>query len=96
MTQRVSSTDEAYRLVKGGLEKRTQDAALQRRMGNVLMNGGRPDLALPYYLEKVGRNDPCPCGSGKKARTVAAGQAPLRSPATGSPTRIKPCVGERV
>jgi len=55
--QRVDSIGEGYRRVKGELEKHLQDATLQRRMGNVLRNGGRPDLALPYYLEAV-RLDP--------------------------------------
>ena len=43
----------------------TSDAPQQRRGGNTL-----PDLPMPAAvtrdMPKVGRNDPCPCGSGKK------------------------------
>ncbi len=29
-------------------------------------NAGEPKKQKPVHVEKVGRNDPCPCGSGKK------------------------------
>jgi tetratricopeptide (TPR) repeat protein len=51
--KKVKSVSEAYHLLKGEIEKHPQEAELQKRMGNVLRNGGRPDLALPYYLEAV-------------------------------------------
>ncbi|MBT9148964.1 MAG: SEC-C metal-binding domain-containing protein [Dehalococcoidia bacterium] len=54
--RKVKSTGEAYHLLKGEIERHPQDADLQRRMGNVLRNGGRPDLALPYYLEAIRLN----------------------------------------
>jgi len=35
--------------------------------GNVMQGGARPPRNQPIRVgEKVGRNDPCPCGSGKK------------------------------
>jgi len=32
---------------------------------HVTITGGRTRLGVEF-LEKLGRNDPCPCGSGKK------------------------------
>ncbi|MCL0093371.1 SEC-C metal-binding domain-containing protein [Dehalococcoidia bacterium] len=54
--RKVKSAGEAYHLLKGEIEKHPQDAVLQRHMGNVIRNGGRPDLALPYYLEAIRLN----------------------------------------
>ena len=54
--RKVRSISESYRVVKNELEKHPEDASLQRRMGNVLRNGGRSDLALPYYLEAIRLN----------------------------------------
>ncbi len=54
--QKTSSPSESYHLVKKELEKHPEDAVLQRRMGNLLKNGGRLDLAFPYYLEAVRLN----------------------------------------
>ncbi len=51
--RKVKSTGEAYHLLKNEIEKHQQDADLQRRMGNLLKNGGKPELALPYYLEAI-------------------------------------------
>ena len=34
---------------------------------DLVTNGGEPKSKMPVHIEKqVGRNDPCPCGSGKK------------------------------
>ena len=34
---------------------------------DLVTNGGEPKSRMPVHVEKqVGRNDPCPCGSGKK------------------------------
>jgi preprotein translocase subunit SecA len=34
---------------------------------DLVTNGGEPKSKMPVHVEKqVGRNDPCPCGSGKK------------------------------
>ncbi|MBI4329866.1 MAG: SEC-C domain-containing protein [Chloroflexi bacterium] len=52
----VKSANEAYVLMKAAVEKSPGDADTQRRMGNVLRNGGRNDLALPYLLETVRLN----------------------------------------
>jgi tetratricopeptide (TPR) repeat protein len=54
--RKVKSVSESYHLMKEELEKHPEDAILNRRMGNVLKNGGRPDLASPYYLEAVRLN----------------------------------------
>ncbi|MFC1861080.1 SEC-C metal-binding domain-containing protein [Chloroflexota bacterium] len=44
---------EAYHLLKSEIEKHPQKADLQRRMGNLLKNGEKPEMALPYYLGAI-------------------------------------------
>jgi uncharacterized protein YecA (UPF0149 family) len=43
-------------------------AAMQRGRERAAANAGPPAAAKPIVRnnDKVGRNDPCPCGSGKK------------------------------
>ncbi|WP_459788133.1 SEC-C metal-binding domain-containing protein [Alteriqipengyuania sp. 357] len=38
----------------------------------VAIKGGQIEL-----LEKLGRNDPCPCGSGKRFQTLLPAHGPL-------------------
>ncbi|MCI0440324.1 MAG: SEC-C domain-containing protein [Chloroflexi bacterium] len=52
-----NSGPEAYRYLLSRIETEPDDAALQRRMGNYLRNGSRPDLAVPYFREAL-RLDP--------------------------------------
>ena len=35
---------------------------------------GFSDAPLPRHISKVGRNDPCPCGSGKKYKDCHAAE----------------------
>ena len=51
--RKVKSMGEAYHLLKAEIEKYPQNADIQKRMGNLLKNGGKPDLAFPYYLEAI-------------------------------------------
>ncbi len=51
--KKVRDVREAYHLLADAIERHPQEAGLHRRMGNLLRNGGRPDLALPYYLKAV-------------------------------------------
>ena len=48
--------------------RQTPDASqLQTSRTDLVTNGGQPKSNAPVHVEKqVGRNDPCPCGSGKK------------------------------
>ena len=40
---------------------------MQTSRTDLVTNGGEPKSKMPVHVEKqVGRNDPCPCGSGKK------------------------------
>ena len=40
---------------------------MQTQRGDLTTNGGRPKAKMPVHVEKkIGRNDPCPCGSGLK------------------------------
>ncbi|PWF45421.1 hypothetical protein C7C56_017890 [Massilia glaciei] len=34
--------------------------------------GGRIEAQRPAVSDKIGRNDPCPCGSGKKHKKCCA------------------------
>ncbi len=48
-------------------EKRTDMSRMQAGKPDLMTNGGEPKSNAPVHVEKrVGRNDPCPCGSGKK------------------------------
>ena len=40
---------------------------MQTQRGDLTTNGGQPKAKMPVHVEKkIGRNDPCPCGSGLK------------------------------
>ena len=41
-----------------------------RKLANI--RAARPRSARPTHHDKVGRNDPCPCGSGKKFKRCCA------------------------
>jgi preprotein translocase subunit SecA len=46
---------------------KTDMSRLQAGRTDLAASGGRPQKPAPVHVEKqVGRNDPCPCGSGKK------------------------------
>ena len=53
---------EKYPYIKNELFNRRQ--RIRKAMAEVLMPG--PVLQSPFTQKKIGRNDPCPCGSGKK------------------------------
>ncbi len=47
--------------------RRTDMSKMQTSRSDLSTNGGEPKSNAPVRVEKkVGRNDPCPCGSGKK------------------------------
>ena len=47
------SVSEAYHFLKKEVEREPDNAELHRRLGNVLRNGLRPDLAMPHYREAL-------------------------------------------
>ena len=48
-------------------ERRTDLSRMQMSRPDLLTNSSEPKSNAPVRVEKrVGRNDPCPCGSGKK------------------------------
>jgi len=47
--------------------RRAEMSRMQTSRNDLATNGGEPRSNTPVHVEKkVGRNDPCPCGSGKK------------------------------
>ena len=47
--------------------KRNEMEQMQTSRTDLVTNGGEPKSKMPVHVDKqVGRNDPCPCGSGKK------------------------------
>ena len=53
--------------VTEGHEKRSDMSRMQTSRPDLLTNSSEPRTQAPVHVEKrVGRNDPCPCGSGKK------------------------------
>ena len=48
-------------------QRKPDMSQLQTSRTDLVTNGGEPKSNAPVHVEKqVGRNDPCPCGSGKK------------------------------
>jgi tetratricopeptide (TPR) repeat protein len=54
--KKVKTVSEAYRLFSESLEKEPQNAEYRKRFGNILRNGGRPDLAMMHYIEALKLN----------------------------------------
>ena len=47
--------------------RRSNMEQMQTSRTDLVTNGGEPKSKMPVHVDKqVGRNDPCPCGSGKK------------------------------
>ena len=68
-------------LVKGTIEEESKvmeqhqaamaaNAAMERTQGRVVHSGG----TYTRNMQKVGRNEPCPCGSGKKFKKCHSGK----------------------
>jgi tetratricopeptide (TPR) repeat protein len=47
------TVSEAYHFLRRAVEREPANADLKKRLGNVLRNGNRSDLALPYYQEAL-------------------------------------------
>jgi len=47
------SVSEAYHFLVKEVEREPDNAELHRRLGNIMRNGLRPDLAMPHYLEAL-------------------------------------------
>jgi len=48
-------------------QRKTDMSQMQTSRTDLVTNGGEQKSKMPVHVEKqVGRNDPCPCGSGKK------------------------------
>lgn len=43
-----------------------EQARIRRQGAYVVIDRGQPDVPSPSAMPKVGRNEPCPCGSGAK------------------------------
>ena len=41
---------------------------------NTKITGNRPDVKLRTRKARIGRNDPCPCGSGRKYKKCCTGK----------------------
>ena len=53
--------------VQEGTRRRTDMSSMNTSRTDLVTNSGEPKSNAPVRVEKkVGRNDPCPCGSGKK------------------------------
>ena len=53
--------------VRESERRRTDMSRMHTSRTDMVTNGGQPKSNAPVHVEKkVGRNDPCPCGSGKK------------------------------
>lgn len=50
----------------GGLREHHEDAQFKKQDGTWYFSDGTMVKAKPLSVTKIGRNDPCPCGSGQK------------------------------
>ena len=58
---------EAVRVREDAPRRRDEMNNLRTSRSELATNSGEPRTQAPVHVEKrVGRNDPCPCGSGKK------------------------------
>ncbi len=63
-------------VVTEGHEKRSDMSRMQTSRSDLLTNSSEPKSNAPIHVEKkVGRNDPCPCGSGKKYKNCHGKEA---------------------
>ena len=63
-------------VVTEGHEKRSDMSRMQTSRSDMLTNSTEPKSNAPIHVEKkVGRNDPCPCGSGKKYKNCHGREA---------------------
>ena len=63
-------------VVTEGHEKRSDMSRMQTSRPDLLTNSSEPKSNAPIHVEKkVGRNDPCPCGSGKKYKNCHGKEA---------------------
>ena len=62
---------------KAPSQPRRQDMSqMQTSRNDLVTNGGEAKSKMPVHVEKqVGRNDPCPCGSGKKYKNCHGKEA---------------------
>ena len=62
--------------VRESVQRRTDMSQMQTSRNDLHTNGGEPKSNAPIRVEKkVGRNDPCPCGSGKKYKNCCGKNA---------------------
>ena len=60
---------------KGGTQRLTERSSFVRREGRwYYLDGEHETETVRNESPKVGRNDPCPCGSGKKFKKCCAGR----------------------
>ncbi|MBR0223582.1 MAG: SEC-C domain-containing protein, partial [Bacteroidales bacterium] len=63
-------------VVTEGHETRSDMSRMQTSRSDMLTNSTEPKSNAPIHVEKkVGRNDPCPCGSGKKYKNCHGKEA---------------------
>ena len=83
--ERALTDDEKRALLAEQKRKEQERAAEAMRRANRLGGGRRGPVAKPVTVRregsKVGRNDPCPCGSGKKYKKCHMGKDLDESPA---------------
>lgn len=57
---------------KGSLRRHHERGHFERKDGKWYFTEGEMVKSAPITVNKVGRNDPCPCGSGKKYKKCCA------------------------
>lgn len=63
---------------KNGVRSHHERGQFERKRKKWLFTTGSMVKSQPLSSEKIGRNDPCTCGSGKNTRSAAENNAPAR------------------
>jgi preprotein translocase subunit SecA len=82
----MRTPEEEEEMIRAYQRRKRREQAEMRMVG-----GGAPEKPQQVIRrERIGRNDPCPCGSGKKYKKCHGAGAPAPSPTTGSNNRPSP------
>ncbi len=63
---KIMSADELARMRQRAIQEQTNESAINNMKGGSITKAPPKIKAQAAATREVGRNDPCPCGSGKK------------------------------
>jgi preprotein translocase subunit SecA len=82
----MRTPEEEEEMIRAYQRRKRREQAEMRMVGG----GAQEKLQQVIRRDKIGRNDPCPCGSGKKYKKCHGAAVPVPGPTTGSNNRPSP------